>query len=81
MTRRELIQAFLPITLYKQKPAPEIVPAKAMDKHCPVCGIKGDDVFNWMFRTAGTRIIAVQMYLCQQCGCIFGYDKNDAGGK
>ncbi len=81
MTRRGLLQALLPAAMFQQT-APEVVPVKGMDKHCPVCGIKGERSFYHVAEPSPvtlTGIYFVSMFLCQQCGCIFGYDKNDAG--
>ncbi len=79
MTRRGLFQALLPAAMFQQT-APEVVQAKAMDKHCPVCGIKGERSFYHVINVDPNQMFrAIQMFLCQQCGCVFGYDKNDAG--
>lgn len=80
MTRRGLLKAFLPAALL-QKPITtlEQPEAKAMDKHCPACGIRGGDPFRKTILAEPTRLTVVEEFLCQQCGCMFGYDKNDAG--
>lgn len=84
MTRREMIfRAFLPLLAQKSITTTEQPEAKAMDKHCPVDGIKGENPFRLtpvVTNEGGVpKLTVVQEFCCQQCGNIFGYDKNDAG--